>query len=223
MTNRRGVWRMRIAGISALANGIALLGVILAGIPLPVGLVIAWAIAAVAIGAMVAGAEPASRRRIVAQLLTGLGVGLVATIAYDIAKALLSTLDPSPYNPFEAAKVFGHLLLGESAPLDQVTVAGWAFHLVNGCTFAVAFAMLFAKGGAVSQRRGALLGVAWGLFLETFQLVLYPGWLNVRFLDEFRQISFLSHVVFGLVLGLLAPAALRRIARTGSTSEEVSS
>ncbi|HEY8136159.1 MAG TPA: hypothetical protein VIF08_08985, partial [Candidatus Limnocylindrales bacterium] len=60
-----------------------------------------------------------------------------------------------------------------------------------------------------SRRRGIVTGVGWALLLETAQLVLYPGWLDIRFLDEFRQISFLSHVVFGLTLGLGIPAGLR--------------
>jgi hypothetical protein len=65
----------------------------------------------------------------------------------------------------------------------------------------------------MSRRRGLATGIAWGLFLESFQLAIYPGWLNIRFLDEFRQISFLSHVVFGAVLGLLVPAGLRYMRR----------
>jgi hypothetical protein len=53
-------------------------------------------------------------------------------------------------------------------------------------------------------------GVAWGLFLETFQLMLYPGWLKIGFLDEFRRISFGAHLVFGAGLGLMVPYGLRR-------------
>ena len=46
-------------------------------------------------------------------------------------------------------------------------------------------------------------GVGWGLFLETFQLTLYPGWLNITTYKEFVTISFLGHIVYGLVLGAL--------------------
>ena len=151
---------------------------------------------------------PAARAGLTAFLVVGLGAGIVATLAYDVSKAILSQLDPSPFNPFETMKVFGRLLLGESASPDAIQVAGWIFHLSNGWTFAIAYTLLVARAGGVSRRRGILTGIAWGLFLEVFQLTLYPGWLNVRFPDEFRQISFFGHVVFGAVLGILVPAGL---------------
>ena len=46
-------------------------------------------------------------------------------------------------------------------------------------------------------------GVGWGLFLETFQLRSTPGWLNITTYKEFVTISFLGHIVYGLVLGAL--------------------
>ena len=55
-----------------------------------------------------------------------------------------------------------------------------------------------------------LLGMAWGLFLELFQLALYPGWLSIGFYDEFLRVSFLGHLVYGGVLGMSARWALRR-------------
>ena len=54
----------------------------------------------------------------------------------------------------------------------------------------------------------------WGLFLETFQLTLYPGWLDIRTYSEFATISALSHVVYGATLGLLARAILPRLVGT---------
>jgi hypothetical protein len=41
--------------------------------------------------------------------------------------------------------------------------------------------------------------------------LLYPGWLNIGFMGEFRHVSFGAHVVFGASLGLLVPAGLRRV------------
>ena len=200
---------LAVAGVASLANGAALLLYILGGVPLPLLLAFTWTVAALALVTMGALGEPASRARLRRYVGVGLAAGLVATIAYDITKAMLSQLDPSPFNPFEATRVFGTILIGADAPPTLVAIVGWAFHITNGCTFAIAFACLFARDGRISFRRGILSGMAWGLFLETFQLALYPGWLNIRFLDEFRQVSFLSHLVYGATVGILVPAGLR--------------
>jgi hypothetical protein len=48
-----------------------------------------------------------------------------------------------------------------------------------------------------------------------FQLTLYPGWLNIRLYAEFAQISAISHVVYGLVLGKACQVGLGRTAGTG--------
>ena len=57
-------------------------------------------------------------------------------------------------------------------------------------------------GGHAASRGSSTLIVA--------GLTLYPGWLSIRYLDEFRQVSFLAHIVYGAVLGLVVPRALRR-------------
>jgi hypothetical protein len=198
-----------VAGVASLANGAALVAHITAGFPLGVTLAVVWSVAALAIGAIAVVGGPDVRNSILRIIVVGLVVGLVATLAYDVTKAFLSVLDPSPYNPFETTSVFGRILLGADAPEAAVTVVGWAFHVMNGSTFAIAFAALFARGGEIGRLRGLVTGVAWGLFLETFQLILYPGWLSIGFIDEFRRISFLSHIVFGAILGLVVPAGLR--------------
>jgi hypothetical protein len=203
-------WTLAIAGVASLANGAALVAHIVGGIPLPVLLAITWSVAAGAVIAMGGVGDPARTRTIKRTVVVGLAAGIVATVAYDVSKALLAHLDPSPYNPFAVTRVFGTLLVGASAPSAEITVVGWGFHLMNGCTFAITYACLFARGGRISRRRALATGVAWGLFLETFQLMLYPGWLKIGFLDEFRRISFGAHLVFGAGLGLMVPYGLRR-------------
>ncbi len=211
---------MLVVGLASLANGAALVLHIVGALPLPLLLTIIWTVAIVSVVGVSAVAGPSARSSIVRVVIVGLVVGATATLAYDAAKAVLSQLDPSPYDPFEATRAFGRVLVGEAAGPAAVSAAGWTFHIANGCTFAIAFAALFARDGRVSVRRGIVIGVGWALLLETFQLILYPGWLDIRFLDEFRQISFLSHLVYGLGLGLLIPAGLRR-ARLRSTQKEL--
>jgi hypothetical protein len=127
---------------------------------------------------------------------------VIATAAYDGAKFLLSRGTDSPYNPFEAIRAFGLLLAGPSAPPVAIYAAGTSFHLLNGISFGVAFCFLF-------RRRSLLQGIAWGMFLELFQLTLFPGWLDIRSYREFVQISVLAHLVYGAVLSLVAQAILR--------------
>lgn len=212
---------MLVVGVASLANGVALVVHIIGKLPLPALLAVTWTIAVIAVAGIATVSGRAARTSIVRCVAVGVAVGLPATLAYDATKALLSQLDPSAYNPFEATRIFGQILLGETAAPVAVNVAGWAFHLANGSTFAIAFAALFARNGRVSLRRGLLTGIGWALVLETFQLVLYPDWLGIRFLDEFRQISFFSHVVFGVSLGVLIPAGLRWAGRRAASGPGV--
>ena len=208
-----------VAGVASLANGVALVLAIVSGLPLGGLLAIVWSIALVTIAAMAVVGGPRMRTTIVRTVTVGLVVGLVATLAYDATKAVLSQLDPSPYNPFEVTRLFGISLIGSAASPEAIAVVGWAFHLTNGATFTIAFAGIFGRSGRIGRWRGVATGIGLGLFLETFQLILYPGWLNIGFLDEFRRISFLSHLVFGAMLGFFVPAGLRWIDRRMAPNE----
>ena len=202
---------LAIAGVASLANGAALVVHILGDIPLPVLLAIIWGVAVASVVAMGGVGDPGRREAVRRNVVVGLAAGIVATLAYDATKAVLAQLDSSPYNPFEVTRIFGTILIGASAPKALISTVGWGFHLMNGCTFAIAYSCLFARDGHISKRWALATGVAWGLFLETFQLTLYPGWLKIGFLDEFRRISFGAHLVFGASLGLIVPAGLRRL------------
>ena len=47
-------------------------------------------------------------------------------------------------------------------------------------------------------------GIGWGLFLEAFQLTLYPGWLDIRLYQEFATIStVVTSVGAALLVGAL--------------------
>jgi hypothetical protein len=185
-----------LLAVAATFSGVALVVHIVSGLSLRLALAGTTALMLLAIVAVWRLADPARRRRIRRVAAMGATAGVLALLAYDLSKWLLSRLDPSPYNPFEAIRAFGMLLVGTGARADVVLAAGTAFHAVNGICFGIAFAFLF--GG-----RGVLAGIGWGLFLELFQLLLYPGWLSPAFFKEFVQISGLAHVVYGASLGLL--------------------
>lgn len=163
--------------------------------------------------------SPESRGWMLRTVGLGIGVGLSATLIYDVTKTILSQLDPSPFDPFHVIAIFGKLIVGTNADPALITAAGLAFHLVNGTSFGVAYLFLFARDGRTTVRRALLTGVGWGLFLETFQLTLYPGWLDIRLYQEFATISALSHIVYGATLGLLARSVLPRVFRESPFDE----
>jgi hypothetical protein len=191
------------AGFVVLGSGVALLSNLLFGVPLLDALVLAILIVAASMLVLVRRAQPDVRDAFFRLLRTGLIAGFVATLAYDTSKAILSIADPSPYNPFEAVRIFGALLIGESAPPTAAYAVGAGYHLLNGVMFAVAFTQFLGPQVARSPRRAILLGMLWGLFLETFQLTLFPGWLSIKFVAEFATISFAAHLVYGATLGLI--------------------
>lgn len=197
----------RLIGVLALFSGAALLTHIIWRVSLPLALATAVVVLICCVVILWRRASTAQRALLARLLKVGAASGMVATVSYDAAKYALSQLDPSPYNPFEAVRIFGTLLLGQSAGEVAIYGAGTAFHLLNGVSFGVAYCFLF-------RRQGIVAGVAWGLFLEMFQLTLYPGWLNIRLYSEFAQISALSHIVYGLVLGKACQVGLTRWAGT---------
>lgn len=199
-----------VIGLAVLANGAALVIHIVRDVPLPPLLLVLWGAGLAAVGVVVMRLDRRTRATLGRGMLVGIGAGFAATLAYDASKAVLSTLDPSPYNPFEAIRVFGIVLIGADNPDGLLRAVGLVFHLSNGITFGLAYTFMFGRVALRGRGRAVALGVAWGLFLETFQLALFPGWMSIQFVAEFQQISFLAHTVFGCALGLLVPAGLRR-------------
>jgi hypothetical protein len=201
-------------------SGVALLLNILGGVSLGLALLVMTSllIGIFLIVLIVSSSE--SRVWMLRTVAIGIGVGFAATLIYDITKTILSQLDPSPFDPFHAIQIFGQLLVGSGADPLLITAAGTAFHLLNGTSFGVAYLFLFGRDGGVSKRRALLTGIGWGLFLETFQLTLYPGWLDIRLYQEFATISALSHIVYGATLGLLGRWVLRRVFREPVTGDD---
>jgi hypothetical protein len=140
----------------------------------------------------------------------GIAAGFVATLLYDASRTILSVFDPSPYNPFEAVRHFGIGVLGPDASPDQLLAAGLVVHLINGASFGGIYA-LFVGRRAATWSSALLSGLVWGITLEVIQSILYPGWLQITTtLREFLVISGLGHVAYGLTLGAVVFALLRR-------------
>lgn len=194
-------------GISLLFSGVALVTYILSGVSLRLALLVGALLPLAAFRAVWKRMHAAARRNLLLQLKVGLAAAVIATCGYDLTRFTLSHLDTSPYNPFEVIHIFGTLLVGSSAAPPVVYSAGTAFHIINGLCFGTAYWLLFGRYGVPAA-------VAWGAFLEIFQLTLYPGWLNIRFYREFLQISATSHLVYGALLGFGCKFLSARFAKT---------
>jgi hypothetical protein len=201
---------IRALGVACLFSGVALLGVILARLALPLTLGLTTCVFLIALAGVWLLAGPGRRGRLGRMIAAGIVTGIVATIVYDVTRFVLSQLDPSPYNPFELVRVFGSLLLGDDVSAETQRIAGTAFHLLNGTMFGLSYVLLFGRGGETTRRWAVATGLGWGLFLEAFQIVLYPSWLQIQFVSEFATIGAFSHIFFGLTLGVVGRTLLRR-------------
>lgn len=209
----RAVSSAVVAVGALLVGGLVLILVIVAGLPLFLSPLLGVAAIAAALVRARRRLSPLAWHRLLARVRALAVVALAATLAYDLIRAVLAGIDPTPYNPFEVVRVFGQLLLGPSAPVTAVFVAGWAYHLFNGACFGIAFGLLFLRGGALSPRWAIARGIGWGLFLESLQLALYPGWVHIQWLAEFSTISIAAHLTYGVTLGFGGISALRRLSK----------
>lgn len=141
------------------------------------------------------------------RLIAGLTGGLLATIAYDLSRYLLYLIFPLHIWPFEAIPLFGQLLVGDHFSKSWILGFGVLYHVINGVAFGIAYSILFAPWGWIA-------GIGWALVLEALMLAIYPGWLGIKFFEEFATISVTGHLAYGFVLGMFCRwDFLRRIKR----------
>lgn len=134
------------------------------------------------------------KNKIIRRIKAGVMAGIAATAAYDLSRFLLVQVFSFHVQPFEAIPLFGQLLIGNDASYYIQLTVGILYHLVNGVGFAIAYSIWFAP-------RGWWCGVLWALVLEAAMLAVYPGWLNIKMMDEFAGVSVIGHLVYGSVLG----------------------
>ena len=151
-------------------------------------------------------------RRLYRAVLIGSLAGLAAAAAYDVFRlpfVFSNQLGLAEYVPalplFKVFPRFGAMLLGQ--PVEQTTFSlsahlhGWAYHFSNGLTFGI---MYLAAVGDASKRHwiwAVLLAV--GLELAML-LTPYPQFFAIKIGVAFVLVTLTAHLVFGVVLGLLA-------------------
>lgn len=99
--------------------------------------------------------------------------------------------------------MFGQMMTGRMDKGLGVLLAGYTYHGLNGATFGLMFTLL---AGKVRWP----WGLAWGLFFELGMMTLPPvpmiaGPFGIYgFWPWLFIVSFIAHVVFGVILGVLA-------------------
>ncbi|HEX8210893.1 MAG TPA: DUF6789 family protein [Longimicrobium sp.] len=186
-----------------LASGFALVATIVTDLPLWLSLASLGTMAVLLVCLRWSHSDAGGRLHLWAQMRAGCIAGLAATVAYDASRLLLVQLGRLPLSPFETFGIFGQLIVGGGAPSWLTIGVGTAYHVLNGVAFAIGYCFLL--GG-----RSWRWGVAWGLGLEAGMLVLYPGWLQLEaVMVEFATMSFVGHLCYGSVLGVVSEHRLR--------------
>jgi hypothetical protein len=192
-----------LLALAALFSGAALVASIITEISLALTLALLATAAVLTVALKWSLTEPRDRPLVKAQLMTGIAAGIAATATYDLTRLLLTELGQLDFYPFETFKIFGQLILGESAPKALTFAVGTTYHLLNGVAFAVSYCFLL--GG-----RNWKYGILWALGLEAAMLAIYPGWLDLEaVMQEFVTVSVLGHVAYGTTLGVVSQERLK--------------
>jgi len=135
----------------------------------------------------------------------GLAAGLIASLGLDIVRLTGVALGAFPG---DMPTMFGQMITGRMDTGPGVLWAGYAYHGLNGATFGLMYTLLAGKVRWV-------WGVAWGLFFELGMMTLPPvpmmaGPFGIYgFWPGLFVASFIAHVVFGVILGVLAERWVR--------------
>ena len=143
------------------------------------------------------------------RLAVGLAAGAIATIGLDWIRQM-GVLNG--WLPADTAEMFGKAITGSN---DFATFywVGQAAHFMNGADFGLCFTLLFGRFSS----RGRTVGVAvlWMLLMELGMMVGPPmgpmvGLFGVNWQwPQLFALTFVAHVVHGIILGLLAHRWLR--------------
>jgi len=143
--------------------------------------------------------------RLANRIGAGLAAGLIASVGLDIVRLTGVALGAFPG---DMPTMFGQMITGRMDTGAGVLMAGYAYHALNGATFGLMFTLLAGKAWWP-------WGLAWGLFFELGMMTLPPvpmmaGPFGIYgFWPGLFVASFIAHVVFGVILGVLAERWVR--------------
>jgi hypothetical protein len=143
---------------------------------------------------------------VTSRLAAGLWAGAVATLAYDVVRVPIAR-EGIPV--FQAISYFGTLLAQLDTPTLRSEGLGWAYHLSNGVSFGLMYAVLVPRPGPATA-------ILWGLGLEGAMLLTpYAEVFSYRRDWRFFAITIGAHACYGATLWLaLRHWSSRRPSRT---------
>lgn len=129
------------------------------------------------------------------RLAVGFLVGALGLLAYDAIRWAVQTILPLGFDAFFSIRAFGTLITGRSIDDPVSIAAGWAYHVSNGLSFGVLYALIAGPARAS-------YGLIWGLILEIAMLIVYPALFQPTSVGGFVIVSVVGHAAFGSVIGI---------------------
>lgn len=125
----------------------------------------------------------------------GLMGGLLGTIGYDLFRVPFAVF--GGYRLFTSIRGFGVWLLDSPYLTVWTEIAGWTYHLSNGLTLGIVYAVLV-------RRRHWGWGVVWGLLIECVAVFSpFGSQFNLLGNPVVLSIAYAGHVAYGAPLGLI--------------------
>ena len=128
------------------------------------------------------------------RLWVGTVAGFLGLIGYDGIRWIIQMAFPSGFDAFSAIRGFGTFMTGKPPDHAAAIASGWAYHVTNGWTFGVVYAI-------VAGPARWWWGLIWGVTLEVAMILIYPALFRVRAYEAFLVVSIAGHVVYGSILG----------------------
>jgi uncharacterized protein DUF6789 len=136
------------------------------------------------------------------RLLSGVWIGLAATLAYDGIRLLLRAAGIFNFDVFFSHRIYGFMISGFPTDSGTALAVGWAYHFWNGITLAVMYTV-------VAGPMRWIYGLIWALLLEIAWLTALPSALNFTLSGQVIAVSLIGHSVYGIVLGVLSQRCIK--------------
>jgi len=120
--------------------------------------------------------------------------GVLGTIGYDLVRIPFAMAGMRVFSPIHS---YGVLVAGSSHSTGWTDALGWLYHLSNGITFGIIYAV-------VAARRTRWLGVVWGLLLETAAVYgPFAGRYGLSGQTFAIVVAYGAHLAYGYPLGVV--------------------
>ena len=144
------------------------------------------------------------------RIVVGFGFGAVATIALDAFRQMGVI---HGWLPGDTPTMFGKMATGSSSFSTYYPV-GFALHFLNGANFGLFYSFVWGKQKGPKQ--AVLWAIAWLLIVEIGMMTGPPmgpmvGLFGIRYAwPQLFLLTLVAHIAFGITLGLLVQAFLKK-------------